>query len=97
MSFLEFGGQRHALPLGESVIGSDASAVVTLEGDGEPRKWTDGGPHHQKTVEPPSDENGRSDVEECVPVLLRRHRHESDEGHDEAQYRVQPEQKRPSR
>jgi pSer/pThr/pTyr-binding forkhead associated (FHA) protein len=33
MSFLEFGGQRHALPLGESVIGSDASAVVTLEGD----------------------------------------------------------------
>ena len=33
MSFLEFGGQRHALPVGESVLGSDASAIVPLEGD----------------------------------------------------------------
>jgi pSer/pThr/pTyr-binding forkhead associated (FHA) protein len=34
MSFLEFGGQRHALPIGESVLGSGASAIVPLEGDG---------------------------------------------------------------
>ena len=34
MSFLEFGGQRHALPVGESVLGSDASAIVPLAGDG---------------------------------------------------------------
>jgi len=33
MSFLEFGGQRHALPIGESVLGSDASAIVPLVGD----------------------------------------------------------------
>jgi len=33
MSFLEFGGQRHALPIGESVLGSDASAIVPLKGD----------------------------------------------------------------
>ena len=34
MSFLEFGGKRHALPVGESVLGSDASAIVPLAGDG---------------------------------------------------------------
>lgn len=33
MSFLEFGGQRHALPVGESVIGSDASALLVLPGE----------------------------------------------------------------
>ncbi|MEE8134093.1 MAG: FHA domain-containing protein, partial [Gemmatimonadales bacterium] len=33
MSFLEIGGQRHALPIGESVLGSDPSAIVPLEGD----------------------------------------------------------------
>ncbi len=34
MSFLEFGGHRYALPDGESVVGSESSAVVPLKGKG---------------------------------------------------------------
>lgn len=34
MSYLQIGGERHAIPVGESTIGSDASALVTLTGEG---------------------------------------------------------------
>ena len=34
MSFLEIGGHRHALPVGESVIGSDESSLVSLAVEG---------------------------------------------------------------
>ena len=34
MAFLEIAGQRHPVPPGEAVIGSDPSAAVTLEGAG---------------------------------------------------------------
>jgi pSer/pThr/pTyr-binding forkhead associated (FHA) protein len=34
MSYLQIGGERHAIPVGESTIGSDTSALVSLTGDG---------------------------------------------------------------
>ena len=34
MSYLELDGNRHAIPAGESVIGSDASSLLALEGPG---------------------------------------------------------------
>ena len=34
MSYLELDGKRHAIPAGESVIGSDASSLLALEGSG---------------------------------------------------------------
>ncbi|MCH8938483.1 MAG: FHA domain-containing protein, partial [Gemmatimonadetes bacterium] len=33
MSYLEFDGDRHKIPLGEAVIGSDASSFLVLTGD----------------------------------------------------------------
>jgi hypothetical protein len=34
MSYLEIGGQRHSIPPGEVVVGSDASAGFVLIGEG---------------------------------------------------------------
>ena len=34
MSFLEIGGRRHTIPVGEVRIGSDPSCQVVLAGDG---------------------------------------------------------------
>ncbi len=34
MSYLQVGGERHAIPAGDSTIGSDASAQITLTGEG---------------------------------------------------------------
>jgi len=34
MSYLQVGGERHAIPPGDSTIGADASALVTLSGEG---------------------------------------------------------------
>jgi pSer/pThr/pTyr-binding forkhead associated (FHA) protein len=34
MSYLQIGGERHAIPVGESTIGNDASALVSLTGEG---------------------------------------------------------------
>lgn len=34
MSYLQVGGERHAIPAGDSTIGSDESALVTLSGEG---------------------------------------------------------------
>ncbi|MFQ6046003.1 MAG: FHA domain-containing protein [Gemmatimonadales bacterium] len=34
MSYLDIGGQRHAIPPGEIVVGSDSSAAIVLSGEG---------------------------------------------------------------